>query len=90
MQGHGLDLATHGVHLVVRADDLRPRLSDLFAGLPALIPITVAAGLLGLSRASAYRYAKTGALPARRIGGRVYAITDRLPALLTPDTPTGP
>jgi predicted DNA-binding transcriptional regulator AlpA len=46
--------------------------------LPALLPIPRAAALLGISRASAYRYAASGELPVRRLGGRVYVITARL------------
>lgn len=46
--------------------------------LPALLTIPRAAQLLGISRASAYRYAAAGELPTRRLGGRVYVITSRL------------
>ena len=49
---------------------------------PALLPIPRAAKLLGLSRASAYRYAATGELPIKRFGGRVYVITARIRPLL--------
>jgi hypothetical protein len=51
--------------------------------LPALIPIPQAAALLGLSRASAYRYAATGELPTKRFGRRVYVITNKIGDLLT-------
>lgn len=51
-------------------------------GLPALISIPVAAKLLGLSRASAYRYAAAGELPTQRLGGRVYVITAAIRSLL--------
>ncbi len=50
--------------------------------LPALLPIPRAAVLLGISRASAYRYAAAGELPVRRLGGRVYVITARLLAMV--------
>jgi len=50
--------------------------------LPALIPIPQAAALLGLSRASAYRYAAAGELPTKRFGRRVYVITNRIGDLL--------
>ncbi len=43
--------------------------------LPALLPVPVAAELLGLSRSSAYRYAANGDLPSKRLGGRIYVIT---------------
>lgn len=51
-------------------------------GLPALIPVPLAAKILGLSRASAYRYAASGELPTQRLGGRVYVITARIRSLL--------
>ncbi len=50
--------------------------------LPALLSIPRAAALLGLSRASAYRYAATGDLPVKRLGGRVYVITAKIRPLL--------
>lgn len=50
--------------------------------LPALLPIPRVAALLGISRASAYRYAAAGELPVRRLGGRVYVITARLLAMV--------
>jgi hypothetical protein len=50
--------------------------------LPALLPVPVAAKLLGLSRASAYRYAAAGELPTKRLGGRVYIITVKIRPLL--------
>lgn len=56
--------------------------SDDFAGLPVLIPVPRAAQLLGISRASAYRYAVAGILPATRLGGRVFIHRDRLRAML--------
>jgi len=46
--------------------------------LPALLTVPRAAELLGISRASAYRYAAAGDLPVRRLGGRVYVVTSRL------------
>lgn len=53
-----------------------------FDDLPALISVTMAAALLGLSRASAYRYANSGELPVKRLGGRVYIITAKLRPLI--------
>jgi excisionase family DNA binding protein len=50
--------------------------------LPALLTVPRAAELLGISRASAYRYAASGELPTRRLGGRVYVITARLLAMV--------
>jgi predicted site-specific integrase-resolvase len=50
--------------------------------LPALLTITRAAAILGLSRATAYRYAATGDLPTKRLGGRMYVITAKIRPLL--------
>ena len=50
--------------------------------LPALLTVPRAAELLGISRASAYRYAASGELPVRRLGGRVYIVTARLLAMI--------
>jgi excisionase family DNA binding protein len=47
-------------------------------GLPALLSVSKAADLLGISRASAYRYAESGDLPVRRLGGRIYVVRDQL------------
>lgn len=43
--------------------------------LPPLLPLPEAAQLLGIPRASAYRYAQAGTLPVKRFGRRVYVIT---------------
>jgi predicted DNA-binding transcriptional regulator AlpA len=53
--------------------------------LPALLTVPHAARFLGISRASAYRYAAAGELPIRRLGGRVYVITARLLAMVDKD-----
>lgn len=53
-----------------------------FEALPALISVPKAAQLLGLSRASAYRFAASGDLPIRRLGGRVYVVSSRLAAFV--------
>ena len=45
--------------------DSDPRNHDPFASLPLLIPVPRAAELLGISRAAAYRFASSGALPTR-------------------------
>lgn len=39
--------------------------------LPALLSVPRAAQILGVSRASAYRYAASGDLPAKRLGTAV-------------------
>lgn len=54
----------------------------LMSDLPALIPVPLAAKILGLSRASAYRYAAAGELPVKRLGSRVYVITAKIRPLL--------
>lgn len=46
---------------------------------PALVSVPEAARMLGISRASAYRYADSGLLPGvRRLGRRVYVVRARL------------
>ncbi len=50
--------------------------------LPALISVPRAAEILGLTRASAYRYAASGELPVKRLGGRVYIITAKIRPLI--------
>jgi hypothetical protein len=50
--------------------------------LPALLSVPRVAELLGISRASAYRYASAGELPTKRLGGRVYIVTARLRSLI--------
>lgn len=51
---------------------------DPFEDLPVLIPVPRAAKILGISRAAAYRFANSGDLPCKRLGGRVYVITAKL------------
>lgn len=51
---------------------------SVFNDLPLLLPVPQAAGLLGISRAAAYRLAASGELPVRRLGGRVYVVTSGL------------
>jgi excisionase family DNA binding protein len=59
------------------------RRGDSLDDLPALISVPTAASILGLTRATAYRYAAAGTLPARRFGGRrVYIVTAKLRELL--------
>lgn len=66
------------------ADAVAPAVGSLKPdpGLPALMTVPDAAKLLGISRASAYRYADAGLLPARRFGRRVYVVRDQLTAQL--------
>lgn len=52
-----------------------PQRSDPLNGLPMLLSVPRAAGILGVSRAAAYRYAADGVLPSRSLGGRVYVVT---------------
>jgi len=58
---------------------------SVFDGLPALISVPRAAELLGVSRASAYRFAAAGDLPTRHLGGRVFVVTSRLQAFVNGD-----
>ncbi|MGL5823927.1 MAG: helix-turn-helix domain-containing protein [Nocardioides sp.] len=55
--------------------------------LPALISVTRAAELIGISRSSAYILAKAGELPSRRLGGRVFVITSRIHDFIHDTTP---
>ena len=52
--------------------------------LPPLIHLPEAAQLLGIPRASAYRYAQAGTLPVKRFGRRIYVITAKLQDLFEP------
>lgn len=53
---------------------------------PALVSVPEAARMLGISRASAYRYADAGLLPGvRRLGRRVYVVRARLVEFLEPE-----
>ena len=59
-----------------RCRDWRNDMKDeLFEDLPLLLAVPKAARILGISRASAYRLVKSGELPTRRLGGRVYVVT---------------
>lgn len=53
-----------------------------FSTLPALLSVPRPAVILGISRASAYRFAATGQLPVRRLGGRLFVVTAQLKAFL--------
>ena len=55
-------------------------------GLPLLISVPAAAGLLGISRAAAYRFASAGDLPAKRLGRRVYVVVARLREFIDTET----
>jgi excisionase family DNA binding protein len=57
--------------------------NNVFYDLPLLLSVPRAAGLLGISRAAAYRLVASGELPARRLGGRLYVITAGLQELVT-------
>jgi excisionase family DNA binding protein len=50
--------------------------------LPALLTIPHAARILGLSRATAYRYAAAGELPVKRFGRSVYVVTAKIRDLI--------
>jgi len=57
---------------------------------PALISVLEAAKLLGLTRASAYRYAAAGQLPVKRFGRRVYVVRALLADCTMPDPTADP
>jgi hypothetical protein len=81
---------TEGTRSSVAADDLREADAEQADGgpelgwpqMPTLISVTRAAVVLGISRASAYRYAACGDLPTVRLGGRLYIVSARLRAFL--------
>ncbi|WP_239656603.1 helix-turn-helix domain-containing protein [Mycobacterium riyadhense] len=58
--------------------------SNVFNDLPLLLAMPHAAKLLGISRAAAYRLVASGELPVRRLGGRIYVVTDGLRELMAP------
>ena len=58
-------------------------ISGVLDGLPPLISVSLAAEILGLKRATAYRYAKVGGLSVRHFPGRrVYVVTAQLRKLI--------
>lgn len=59
-----------------------PTTREALDDLPPLITVTRAAKFLGLSRATAYRYAAAGDLPTRRMGRRTYVVTACLRPLI--------
>jgi predicted DNA-binding transcriptional regulator AlpA len=59
-------------------DEPQVHADDPFAGLPLLIPVPLAAKLIGISRAAAYRFASAGDLPTKKLGRRVYVISAKL------------
>jgi predicted DNA-binding transcriptional regulator AlpA len=67
--------------------DRDPQSRDPFASLPLLIPVPRAAELLGISRAAAYRFARSGDLPTKRLGRRIYVIAARLREFIETESP---
>ncbi len=49
---------------------------------PRTMSVTEAAGVLGISRTTAYECVHTGALPALRLGGRIVVPTQAIEDLL--------
>ncbi|MFC0540671.1 helix-turn-helix domain-containing protein [Kutzneria chonburiensis] len=68
------------------APEPAPSLPQVVDDSPALMSIPDAAKVLGLSRSSAYRYANSGELPTKRIGGRVYVVRAQLADFLATDS----
>jgi excisionase family DNA binding protein len=60
------------------SEPAKVRPGDPLASLPLLIAVPEAAKLLGISRAAAYRFARAGDLPTKRLGRRVYVVTAQL------------
>jgi predicted DNA-binding transcriptional regulator AlpA len=56
--------------------------NNVFSDLPLLLAVPRAAQLLGISRAAAYRLVASDELPVRRLGGRIYVVTDGLRELV--------
>lgn len=48
---------------------------------PLLVSVPEAARILGIPRATTYRYVHSGDIPTRRLGGRLYVIRAGLDAL---------
>lgn len=69
-------------HSADKDNSLRSDLPTAARDLPALISVPQAARILGLSRASAYRYAAAGELPTKRFGSRIYIITAKIKPLI--------
>ncbi|MUL46933.1 helix-turn-helix domain-containing protein [Mycobacterium sp. CBMA293] len=51
---------------------------ELFDSLPLLVSVPVAARILGVSRSSGYKLTHSGELLSRRLGGRIYVVTQSL------------
>jgi excisionase family DNA binding protein len=51
---------------------------ELFDSLPLLVSVPEAAKILGVSRSAGYRLTHTGELLSRRLGGRIYVVTQSL------------
>lgn len=76
---NGMEPSVQGAEMQV---DMEHRAPPVLDELPALISVAKAARVLGISRASAYRYAASDDLPTVRLGGRLYVVTARLKAFL--------
>jgi hypothetical protein len=57
--------------------------------LPALMSVPKAANILGLSRASAYRFAAASDLQTHHLGGRVFVVTHKLQDFIDGVDPSG-
>lgn len=68
-------------------DSTRTTDPDPLAGLPPLLSVPRTAALLGIPRATAYRYADGGHLPVRHFGRRVLVVTAKLRELITEADP---
>lgn len=51
---------------------------ELFDSLPLLVSVPEAARILGVSRSAGYKLTHSGELLTRRLGGRIYVVTESL------------
>lgn len=51
---------------------------EAFDSLPLLVSVPKAARILGVSRSAGYKLSHSGELETRRLGGRIYVVTQSL------------
>lgn len=56
--------------------------AEILDGQPELLRVAKVAKLLGIGRATAYRYAAAGELPTLRLGDSTYVVTAKLREML--------
>lgn len=70
-------------HRSIGGQPVRASNVEALDGQPELLRVATAAKILGLSRATAYRYAAAGELPTLRLGESTYVVTAQLREMLT-------